>query len=71
MERAIARALHGKNSVLSHVMYGLEKTDYDRYKSPNIIEEYETENKLFTVEYIFIRYRVRKMGIIVIASNKG
>ena len=41
-------------------MCDLGKTENDIYKSPNIIEDYETANKPFTAEYIFIREKVRE-----------
>ena len=60
MVRAILKGFYGNDSVLSNVMCDLGKTENDIYKSPNIIEDYETANKLFTAEYIFIREKVRE-----------
>ena len=56
----ITKGLYVKYAVISHIMCYLGKTENDTYKSPNIIEYYETEKKLFTAEYIFIRDKVRE-----------
>ena len=46
MVQAILKDLYGKEAVLSHVMCDLGKTEKDKYKSTNIIEDYET-SKIF------------------------
>ena len=58
--RTISKVLSGNNSVLIYFMCELGKTENDRYKYPNIIDNYETANKLFTVEYVFGRDKVRE-----------
>ena len=57
---ATSNGFYGKYSVLIHVMCDLVNTKNDTDKYPNIIEDYETVNKCFTAEYIFIRKKMRE-----------
>ena len=54
------KRFNGKDAVLSHVVYNLIKNKNDTEKSPNIIDDYDTAKKLFTVGCIFIRDKVRE-----------
>ena len=45
--------------MLSQCMCDLGNTENDTDKYTNINEDYETAKKTFTVEYIFIREKVR------------
>ena len=71
MVQKISKGFYVKDSELSHVVCDLGNNENDTDKYPKIIEDYETEKKLFTAEYIFFRNKVREKSIRVIASNKG
>ena len=71
MVRAIPKGFFVKDSVLSHIMCDLGKTENDTYKCPNIIEDNETTDIVFTEEYILSGKSETKYIIRVITSNKG
>ena len=71
MVRAIPKGYFVKYSVLSHIMCDLGKTENDTYKCPNIIEDNETTDIVFTEEYILSGKSETKYIIRVITSNKG
>ena len=58
--RTVSKGLNENDAVLSHVMCDLGNSENYTEPPPNNIEDYGTENKLFTVEYIFIREAIRE-----------
>ena len=60
MVQSISKGFYGNDVVLSNIMCDSGKTENDTDKSPNIIDNYETEKKLFTAEYIFIGEKDRE-----------
>ena len=60
MVQKISKGFYVKDSELSHVVCDLGNNENDTDKYPKIIEDYETEKKLFTAEYIFFRKKVRE-----------
>ena len=55
----ISKVFYVNDDVLSHFMCDLGNTEYDKDKYPNMIDDYDTAKNLFTVEYIFVRGKLR------------
>ena len=60
MVQAIPKVFHGNYFILVRVICEWVKTENESDKYPNIIEDYETSEKLFIAEYIFVRAIVRE-----------
>ena len=59
------------DSMSSHIMCELGKTENDTEKSTNIIEDYDTAKIVFTAKYIFTREKFRENKVSELLLETG